>query len=139
MNLVIHHIFRVISKICNKISRDLNKFVQNIWAREKLLIDDISIVFLNFFSNRNNAALSNSNIVTFSIVIPTYNESENILRLISEIEKNLPTSAFTEIIVVDDNSPDGTGKLVEDCITKKGIKAKEKNSSHTKNHILKVV
>ena len=91
------------------------------------------------FSNRNNAALSNSNIVTFSIVIPTYNESENILRLISEIEKNLPTSDFTEIIVVDDNSPDGTGKLVEDCITKKGIKAKEKNSSHTKNHILKVV
>jgi len=91
------------------------------------------------FSNRNNAALSNSNLVTFSIVIPTYNESENILRLISEIEKNLPTSDFTEIIVVDDNSPDGTGKLVEDCITKKGIKAKEKNSSHTKNHILKVV
>lgn len=91
------------------------------------------------FSNQNNAALSNSNIVTFSIVIPTYNESENILGLISEIEKNLPTSDFTEIIVVDDNSPDGTGKLVEDCITKKGIKAKEKNSSHTKNHILKVV
>ncbi len=91
------------------------------------------------FLNRNNASLSNSNIVTFSIVIPTYNESENILKLISEIEKNLPTSDFTEIIVVDDNSPDGTGKLVEDCITKKGIKAKEKNSSHTKNHILKVV
>jgi dolichol-phosphate mannosyltransferase len=91
------------------------------------------------FSNRNNAALSNSNIVTFSIVIPTYNESENILRLISEIEKNLPTNDFTEIIVVDDNSPDGTGKLVEDFITKEGIKAKEKNSSHTKNHILKVV
>jgi dolichol-phosphate mannosyltransferase len=77
--------------------------------------------------------------VTFSIVIPTYNESGNILRLISEIEKNLPTNDFTEIIVVDDNSPDGTGKLVEDYITKEGIKAKEKNSSHTKNHILKVV
>ena len=91
------------------------------------------------FSNRNNAALSNSNIVTFSIVIPTYNESENILRLISEIEKNLPANDFTEIIVVDDNSPDGTGKLVEDCITKEGIKAKETNSSYTENHILKVV
>ncbi len=91
------------------------------------------------FSNRNNAALSNSNIVTFSIVIPTYNESENILRLISEIEKNLPTSDFTEIIVVDDNSPDGTGKLVENYITKERFKTEEKNSSHTKNHILKVV
>ena len=91
------------------------------------------------FLNRNNASLSNSNIVTFSIVIPTYNESENILKLISEIEKNLPTNDFTEVIVVDDNSPDGTGKLVENYITKERFKTEEKNSSHTKNHILKVV
>ena len=91
------------------------------------------------FLNRNNASLSNSNIVTFSIVIPTYNESENIVRLISEIEKNLPTNDFTEIIVVDDNSPDGTGKLVENYITKERFKTEEKNSSHTKNHILKIV
>jgi dolichol-phosphate mannosyltransferase len=56
------------------------------------------------------------NVVTFSIVIPTYNESENIIRLITEIEKNLPKSDFTEIIIVDDNSPDGTGKLVENYI-----------------------
>ena len=91
------------------------------------------------FLNRNNASLSNSNIVTFSIVIPTYNESENILKLISEIEKNLPTKDFTEVIVVDDNSPDGTGKLVENYITKDRFKTEEKNSSHTKNHILKVV
>ena len=91
------------------------------------------------FLNRNNASLSNSNIVTFSIVIPTYNESENILKLINEIEKNLPTKDFTEVIVVDDNSPDGTGKLVENYITKDRFKTEEKNSSHTKNHILKVV
>ena len=91
------------------------------------------------FSNRNNAALSNSNTVTFSIVIPTYNESENILRLIHEIEKKLPTDDFTEIIVVDDNSPDGTGKLVEDYITKEVVNAQEKNSSQPNNHILKVV
>ena len=91
------------------------------------------------FLNRNNASLSNSNIVTFSIVIPTYNESENILKLISEIEKNLPTNDFTEVIVVDDNSPDGTGKLVENYITKERFKTEEKNSLHTTNHILKVV
>jgi dolichol-phosphate mannosyltransferase len=69
------------------------------------------------FSNRSNVELSNSNIVTFSIIIPTYNESENILRLISEIERNLSTSDFTEIVIVDDNSPDGTGKLVESYIS----------------------
>ena len=74
------------------------------------------------FSNRSNAELSNSNIVTFSIIIPTYNESENILRLISEIEKNLPTSEFTEIVIVDDNSPDGTGKLVENYINQQNNK-----------------
>ena len=48
-----------------------------------------------------------------SIVIPTYNEAENISRLIEAIKDNLPSGFFTEIIVVDDNSPDGTGKIVE--------------------------
>jgi len=33
------------------------------------------------YSNPSDAALSKSNVVTFSIVIPTYNESENILGL----------------------------------------------------------
>ena len=63
------------------------------------------------FLNRNNASLSNSNIVTFSIVIPTYNESENILKLISEIEKNLPTNDFTEIIVVDDKDDSASDEV----------------------------
>jgi len=74
------------------------------------------------YSNSSNAALSNSNVVTFSVVIPTYNESENILRLITEIEKNLPSTHFTEIIIVDDNSPDGTGKLVENYIQEQNAK-----------------
>ncbi|MDD5341002.1 MAG: polyprenol monophosphomannose synthase [Patescibacteria group bacterium] len=45
------------------------------------------------------------------VVIPTYNERENIGRLIKEIfSQNLPL----DILVVDDNSPDGTGNLVEE-------------------------
>jgi dolichol-phosphate mannosyltransferase len=91
------------------------------------------------YSNPSNAALSNSNIVTFSIVIPTYNESENILRLISEIEKNLPTSHFTEIIIVDDNSPDGTGKLVESYISQQKVNAEKDLSRNTKNCRVKIV
>ena len=91
------------------------------------------------FSNRNNAALSNSNVVSFSIVIPTYNESENIIRLITEIEKNLPTSDFTEIIVVDDDSPDGTGKLVENYINQQKVNAEKENSAETKNYRVKIV
>lgn len=45
------------------------------------------------------------------IIIPTYNERDNIQKLIPLLmELNLSLS----ILVVDDNSPDGTGKLVND-------------------------
>jgi len=40
-----------------------------------------------------------------SIVIPTYNERDNIVLLIQQIVKLLPNS---RILVIDDNSPDGT-------------------------------
>jgi len=54
--------------------------------------------------------------LALSIVIPTYNESGNILNLIKAIRNNLSASLLAEIIVVDDDSPDGTGKLVESYI-----------------------
>src|SRR3954471_16627615 len=44
------------------------------------------------------------------VIVPTYNEAENIERLLSEIEKAAPE---VDVLVVDDNSPDGTHKLVE--------------------------
>jgi dolichol-phosphate mannosyltransferase len=42
------------------------------------------------------------------IVIPTYNEAENIARLTERIFALYPSF---HIIIVDDNSPDGTGKI----------------------------
>ena len=51
-----------------------------------------------------------------SIIIPTYNESKNIIGILETISKNLPKNILTEAIVVDDNSPDGTGKIVEDYL-----------------------
>jgi len=48
-----------------------------------------------------------------SIIIPTYNEAETILKLIDAIRYHVPTDISAEIIIVDDNSPDGTGRLVE--------------------------
>ena len=51
-----------------------------------------------------------------SIIIPTYNESENIINILHSIGEILPKSILTQAIVVDDNSPDGTGKLVEDYL-----------------------
>ena len=91
------------------------------------------------YSNPSNAALSDSNVVMFSIVIPTYNESENILRLISEIEKNLPKTEFTEIVIVDDNSPDGTGKLVDDYIRQQNRETGYDDLANKKNYRVKVV
>src|SRR5258706_1518294 len=46
-----------------------------------------------------------------AVIIPTYNERDNIERLVNEIIA-LPIEAH--VIVVDDNSPDGTGMLVEE-------------------------
>jgi len=51
-----------------------------------------------------------------SIIIPTYNEAQNILKIIKSIGENLPKNILTETIVIDDNSPDGTGKVVEDYL-----------------------
>ena len=46
-----------------------------------------------------------------SIIVPTYNEKENVELLVSALEKCM--GAEHEIIIVDDNSPDGTGALVK--------------------------
>ena len=51
-----------------------------------------------------------------SIIIPTYNESENIVQVLKSIGEHIPKDIATDAIVVDDNSPDGTGKVVEDYI-----------------------
>ena len=52
-----------------------------------------------------------------SIILPTYNESQNIVNILKLIRENIPKGVYAETIVVDDNSPDGTGKIVEDYIS----------------------
>ncbi|HOI44050.1 MAG TPA: polyprenol monophosphomannose synthase [Candidatus Aminicenantes bacterium] len=46
------------------------------------------------------------------VMIPTYNEKENIAELIGEILR-LPLPCDVSVVVADDNSPDGTGEIVE--------------------------
>lgn len=46
-----------------------------------------------------------------AVIIPTYNESDNIPSLVSQI---LALPGNSHVIVVDDNSPDGTGALVDE-------------------------
>jgi len=48
------------------------------------------------------------------VIIPTYNEAENILNIIPEVLKFTDENYEYNVLVVDDSSPDGTAKLVED-------------------------
>lgn len=43
------------------------------------------------------------------ILIPTYNEAENVLRLYQDIKN---TKLAADILFIDDNSPDGTSKII---------------------------
>ena len=48
-----------------------------------------------------------------SIIVPTYNESQNIVRMLDSIAETLSPYKGSEIIVVDDNSPDGTAEMAK--------------------------
>ena len=52
-----------------------------------------------------------------SIILPTYNESGNIIELLHAIITNIPENYVYEIIVVDDNSPDHTYQIVKDAFS----------------------
>lgn len=54
------------------------------------------------------------------IFTATYNEKNNIQKLIKEIKKNAPKS---DLLIIDDNSPDGTADII-----KKIIKIKRNNN-----------
>jgi dolichol-phosphate mannosyltransferase len=45
------------------------------------------------------------------VIIPTYNEAENIKPIVSRVRAAVPD---VDVLVADDNSPDGTGKLADE-------------------------
>ena len=45
------------------------------------------------------------------VLIPTYNERENLPRIVARVRSAVPT---VDILVLDDNSPDGTGVVADD-------------------------
>ncbi|WP_234531824.1 polyprenol monophosphomannose synthase [Streptomyces sp. R39] len=48
---------------------------------------------------------------TALVIIPTYNESENIKSIVGRVRQAVPEA---HVLVADDNSPDGTGKLADE-------------------------
>lgn len=53
------------------------------------------------------------------VIIPTYNESENIKNIIEEVLKYSDSGNDYNILVIDDNSPDGTAKIVKEMQSEK--------------------
>src|SRR5918994_1941359 len=45
------------------------------------------------------------------VIIPTYNEAENLRPIVERVRTSVPA---THILVADDNSPDGTGRLADE-------------------------
>ena len=48
---------------------------------------------------------------TALVIIPTYNEADNIRSIVGRVRASVPEA---HILVADDNSPDGTGKLADE-------------------------
>ena len=55
-----------------------------------------------------NSRIEASNLETVSVILPSYNERDNIVEAINRISKSLGDQLL-EIIVVDDDSPDKLG------------------------------
>ncbi|MGI0023968.1 MAG: glycosyltransferase, partial [Nitrososphaera sp.] len=58
--------------------------------------------------------LTKPNKLILSVIIPTYNESQNISGMLDSVSRSLPIGLKAEIIVVDDSSPDGTGDIASE-------------------------
>ncbi|MPY36538.1 polyprenol monophosphomannose synthase [Streptomyces adustus] len=54
---------------------------------------------------------------TALVIIPTYNEAENIKAIVGRVRKAVPEA---HVLVADDNSPDGTGKLADELAAEDG-------------------
>ena len=88
-------------------------------------------------SNQSEKLISDKSLVDLSVIVPTYNESENILHLLESIRKKIPPSLSAEIIVVDDNSPDRTGDLAErfsQTLEKGNIEVQDARSTERRPH-----
>lgn len=55
------------------------------------------------------------------IVIPTYNEKKNIVKLLSSIDKELKNEKGVSVLVADDSSPDGTAEVVKELVASKKL------------------
>ena len=53
--------------------------------------------------------------VTMSIVIPSYQRRDSLLRLLASIDEALPDGCDTEVVIVLDGSTDGSSEALDLC------------------------
>ncbi len=57
--------------------------------------------------------------IRVAIAIPTYNESRTIAKLVRQIKAVMAKSGvFCTVLIIDDNSPDRTGDIADDLVTR---------------------
>ena len=49
------------------------------------------------------------------IAIPTYNEAATLAKQIQKLRRNVPQ---VDLLIIDDNSPDGTGQIADEIAAK---------------------
>jgi len=47
------------------------------------------------------------------VIIPTYNELDSLPKILARVQNSVPSA---QILIVDDNSPDGTGKIADEWV-----------------------
>lgn len=65
-----------------------------------------------FFTGRKGATLTQNGVgpQRALVVLPTFNERDNLVPLVDAVQQYLPSAV---VLIVDDNSPDGTGAIAE--------------------------
>jgi dolichol-phosphate mannosyltransferase len=104
-----------------KSSNDRKKFMTSLSSKgEEGAVPDLSGLLARL-SEKSNSRLVSPNGFTpgdfrYVMIIPTYNESMNIIAM---IERVLALNNGGAVMVADDNSPDGTSRIVEQYILEK--------------------
>ncbi len=66
--------------------------------------------------------MSSSRPADLSIVIPTYNERDRLAELVDALYSAAGEAFGLEVVIVDDNSPDGTGQIADDLAARYPVK-----------------
>lgn len=55
----------------------------------------------------------NADLGRILVIIPTYNELDSLPKILAGVQNSVPSA---QILIVDDNSPDGTGKIADEWV-----------------------